>query len=76
MKKVTFTLAPEDAASMRVIKHLQALVHKSDEWKRWYGMRSHVDERTSTESRCHSRPRPRPALTEQQDASSPERSYS
>lgn len=43
MKKVTFTLAPEDAASMRVIKHLQAFEHKSDEWKQWYGMRSHVE---------------------------------
>jgi len=43
MKKVTFTLAPENAASMRVIKHLQSFEHKSNEWKQWYGMRSHVE---------------------------------
>lgn len=39
----TITLAPEDAVSMRVIKHLQAFEHKSDEWRAWYGLRSHVE---------------------------------
>ncbi|WP_448255624.1 hypothetical protein [Microbacterium aurum] len=43
MKKRTFTLAPEDAVSMRIIKHLQRFEHKSPEWRAWYGMRSHVE---------------------------------
>jgi len=43
LTKKTFTLAPEDAASMRAIKYLQGFEHKSTEWRAWYGLRSHVE---------------------------------
>lgn len=43
LKKKTLTLAPENAESMRVIKHLQHFEHKSPVWREWYGMRSHVE---------------------------------
>ncbi|MCR2813029.1 hypothetical protein [Microbacterium sp. zg.Y1084] len=43
IKKRTFQLRPEDEVSLRIVKNLQAFEHKSDEWKRWYGLRSHVE---------------------------------
>ncbi|MFG6402532.1 hypothetical protein [Microbacterium sp. P04] len=41
--KTTFLLAPDNAMSMQIIKHLNAFQHKSPKWRAWYGMRSHVE---------------------------------
>lgn len=39
----TFTLHADSPASVRVLKILQAFEYKSDKWRRWYGLRSHVE---------------------------------
>jgi hypothetical protein len=39
----TFTLHPDGPEALRIIKHLQAFEYKSEEWKKWYGLRSHVE---------------------------------
>ncbi|WDG18110.1 hypothetical protein [Microbacterium sp. Clip185] len=39
----TFLLSPDDAVSMRIIRHLNRFAYKTPEWREWYGMRSHVE---------------------------------
>ncbi len=39
----TFTLHPDSPESLRILKILQAFEYKSDKWRRWYGLRSHVE---------------------------------
>lgn len=41
--KSTYLLAPDNALSLRIIKHLNRFPHKSETWREWYGMRSHVE---------------------------------
>lgn len=41
--KSTFLLTPDDASKMQIIKHLSRYQHKSEDWRAWYGLRSHVE---------------------------------
>lgn len=40
---VTFLFSPDDLFKMRIAKHLSSFQHKSEQWRAWYGMRSHVE---------------------------------
>jgi len=43
LTKGTFLLAPTTPEAQRIIKHLQSFEFKSDEWRGWMGLRSHVE---------------------------------
>ena len=43
LRKTTFTLHPNTEEAMRVIKSLGGFAHKSEPWKAWHGLRSHVE---------------------------------
>lgn len=40
---VTYLLAPDNALSLKIIKHLNRFAHKSPDWRAWHGLRSHVE---------------------------------
>lgn len=41
--QATFLLSPDSPSRMRIVKHLSRFPHKSQKWRAWYGMRSHVE---------------------------------